>query len=220
MAQAPARSADATATMQSQCAQCHALKAPAAAELTLDRLWQRKGPDLYYAGSKYNEAWLVKWLQDPKRIRPAGEFYFKNVKPGAKEDVVDESKLTPHVKLSKEDATAFAAALMQLKGSPGLVEKGAYKQQPGSAAMAAMFFNKLRGCSACHQNAPGVGGLSGPELYTGGEGGPVVGKAVAQYSPLGIGYERAPNRRLRSAPGTRRHVNAGLGYRIGGCTCL
>jgi mono/diheme cytochrome c family protein len=32
--------------------------------------------------------------------------------------------------------------------------------------MGAMFFGKLRGCSACHQNALGKGGLSGPELYT------------------------------------------------------
>lgn len=169
LGQGLAKPADVAAAMQTQCAQCHALKAPAPAELTIDRLWQRKGPDLYYAGSKYNEAWLVKWLQDPKRIRPAGEFYFKHVKTGAKEDVVDESTLTPHVKLSKDDATAYAAALMQLKGAPDLVEKGSYKQQPGSAAMAAMFFNKLRGCSACHQSAPGAGGLSGPELYTGGE---------------------------------------------------
>src|SRR3546814_11919710 len=29
-----------------------------------------------------------------------------------------------------------------------------------------MFFNKLRGCSACHQSKPDVGGRSGPELYT------------------------------------------------------
>jgi mono/diheme cytochrome c family protein len=169
LAQGAARPADVTSAMQSQCAQCHALKAPAPAELTVDRIWQRKGPDLYYAGAKYNQPWLVNWLQAPKPIRPAGEFYFKHVKLGAKEDVVDASTLTPHMKLSKDEATAYAAALMELKGAPGLVEKGSYKQQPGSAAMAAMFFNKLRGCSACHQNAPGTGGLSGPELYTGGE---------------------------------------------------
>jgi mono/diheme cytochrome c family protein len=169
LAQGAARPADVTSAMQSQCAQCHALKAPAPAELTVDRIWQRKGPDLYYAGAKYNQPWLVNWLQAPKPIRPAGEFYFKHVKLGAKEDVVDASTLTPPMKPSKNEATAYAAALMELKGAPGLVEKGSYKQQPGSAAMAAMFFNKLRGCSACHQNAPGTGGLSGPELYTGGE---------------------------------------------------
>jgi len=62
LGQGLAKPADVAAAMQTQCAQCHALKAPAPAELTIDRLWQRKGPDLYYAGSKYNEAWLVKWL--------------------------------------------------------------------------------------------------------------------------------------------------------------
>jgi mono/diheme cytochrome c family protein len=34
--------------------------------------------------------------------------------------------------------------------------------------MGEMFFVKLRGCGACHQSKPGVGGFSGPELYTAG----------------------------------------------------
>ena len=162
-----AKPADVITELQSKCGECHALKAPA--QYSLERLWERKGPDLYYAGDKFNQAWLVKWLQDPQRIRPAGQFYFKHVKPGAKEDVVDASTLITHVKVSKEEAEAYASALMKLKGPPGFIEKGSYKGQAGSPVMAAMFFNKLRGCSACHLSSPGAGGQSGPELYTGGE---------------------------------------------------
>jgi len=153
--------------LKSQCISCHATVKPE--KPGLDHIWERKGPDLYYAGSKFNKPWLVKWLQDPVRIRPAGEFYRKHVKPGDKEDVVDESTLTPHMKLSKTDAEAVADALMALTGPAGLVNKGAFKGEKVSMAMGGMFFNKLRGCGACHMAKPGTGGLSGPELYTGGE---------------------------------------------------
>lgn len=152
--------------LQSQCMSCHALSKPESA--SLDRLWERKGPDLHYAGSKFNRPWLEKWLQDPVRIRPAGELYARHVKGTDKEDAVDASTLTPHVKLSKADAAAVADALMALT-APGLVEKGAFKGEKVSMTMGGMFFGKLRGCGACHMAKPGSGGSSGAELYTAGE---------------------------------------------------
>ena len=166
LAAPPLFAEDGQAILSGQCVACHATTAPTTADL--DRLWARKGPDLYYAGSKFNRAWLVAWLQQPTRIRPAGEFYTKHVKPGDKEDVVDDSTLQPHVKLSAAQAEAVADALMALKGADGLVEKGAFKGQKVSPAMGAMFFTKLRGCAACHSPKPGSGGASGPELYTAG----------------------------------------------------
>lgn len=153
--------------LKSQCISCHALTKPE--NTSLDRLWERKGPDLYYAGSKFNKPWLVKWLQEPVRIRPAGEFYTKHVKASDKEDVVDESTLTPHMKLAKADAEAVADALMALTAPADRVIKGAFKDGKVSMSMGAMFFNKLRGCAACHMGKPGTGGSSGPELYTAGE---------------------------------------------------
>lgn len=165
----PALAADnpGTGILKAQCISCHAIAKPENA--SLDRLWERKGPDLYYAGSKFNKSWLVKWLQEPVRIRPAGEFYTRHVKGSDKEDVVDESTLTPHVKLGQADAEAVADALMALSGPADLVSKGAFKGDKVSMSMGAMFFNKLRGCAACHQAKPGTGGSSGPELYTAGE---------------------------------------------------
>jgi len=154
--------------LKSQCISCHATVKPA--NLGMEHIWERKGPDLYYAGSKFNQPWLVKWLQSPTRIRPGGEFYTKHVKAsGDKEDVIDASTLQDHVKLSKEDAEVAAEALMALTAPDGLLEKGAYKGEKVSPTMGAMFFNKLRGCAACHSAKPGTGGLSGAELYTAAE---------------------------------------------------
>ena len=38
--------------LKSQCSSCHALEKPAAP--SVERLWNRKGPDLWYAGAKFN----------------------------------------------------------------------------------------------------------------------------------------------------------------------
>jgi len=153
--------------LKSQCIGCHAIAKPE--NTSLDRLWERKGPDLYYAGSKFNKPWLEKWLQNPVRIRPAGELYARHVKGGTKEDVVDESGMAPHPKLPKADAEAVAEALMALVAPAELVSKGAFKGEKVSMAMGGMFFGKLRGCGACHMAKPGFGGASGAELYTAGE---------------------------------------------------
>jgi len=162
-----ASAADGSALLQSQCASCHALTKPE--DTSLDRLWERKGPDLYYAGVKFNKPWLVKWLQDPVRIRPAGEFYRKHIKKGDKTDVVDESTLTVHPKLTQADAEAAADALLALKGPEGLIETGKYDAGKKPSPMAKMLFTKLRGCYACHSTGDGKGGLSGPSLETAGD---------------------------------------------------
>jgi mono/diheme cytochrome c family protein len=150
--------------LEAQCASCHALNAPEKTDI--DRLWQRQGPDLHYAGSKFNRPWLEQWLQDPKPIRPAGVLYTRHIKGSDKEDVIDGATLKPHPKLSAADAVVAAEALMALKAPAELIAADGFKGGKVSATMGAMFFNKLRGCSACHQSAPDVGGRSGPELYS------------------------------------------------------
>ena len=174
--------ADGAETLKTQCGACHALTKPS--DTSIDHLWERKAPDLYYAGVKFNRDWLVEWLQDPKPIRPAGYPYFKNVVPGKDHDEVDPSKLQPHPKLSKQDAEAAADALMALKPD-GLIEKGLYKGQAPNMRMGALSFEKLRGCSACHQGEGGKGGISGPEL-TGAIARVAEGDAV--FSPRLAGF--------------------------------
>ena len=148
------------------CSSCHALTKPA--DTSLDRLWTRKGPDLWYAGSKFNADWLTAWLQDPKPIRPAGYPYFATIKEGPDHDVPDESKIKPHPKLDKAAAEAATAELMKLKAPADLVPAGAFKGDKGGAKMGSLAFTKLRGCIACHQGAEGKGGFSGPKLSDGG----------------------------------------------------
>ena len=157
--------ADGSAILQQQCASCHNLTGPAPS--TLAELWQRKGPDLFYAGNKYRSEWIQAWLQHPKRIRPAGMFYRQHIKPGPKQDVVDKSTLKPHVALTKAEASVVAEALMKLKANSALTVNE--KLIPGPSPIGEMMFDKINGCMACHQIEPGYGGMSGPEVFTAGK---------------------------------------------------
>jgi mono/diheme cytochrome c family protein len=155
--------ADGAQIIESKCVACHAIEKPEQADIS--HIWNRKAPDLYYAGNKFQHDWLVSWLQEPTRIRPGGELYRKHVKTGAEGDIIDGATLEEHLRLDKATAESVATALMALK-APGIVEAGAFKGAQVSPMMGAMFFGKLRGCSACHQDAPDKGGLAGPELYS------------------------------------------------------
>lgn len=159
--------ADGTAILQERCAVCHNLKGPAPS--TLVAVWQRKGPDLFYAGNKYRSDWLEAWLQNPKRIRPAGMFYMDHIKPGPKRDLVDLSTLKEHVKLNAADAKAVAAALAGLKANSALIKAEKHDAGMAPGPLGEMMFDKIYGCMACHQIEPGYGGITGPEVYTAGK---------------------------------------------------
>lgn len=161
-----ASAAPGTDIIQNQCVGCHAVTKPAAGGP--EHLLTRKGPDLHYAGVKFNKDWLVAWLQNPSTLRPAGVLYAHAVKavPGGV-DMIDASALQPHPRLGAADAASVAEALMGYGVNDSLVEKGAYKAAPPNA-MAPLLFNKLRGCASCHSAKPGSGGLSGPELHDSG----------------------------------------------------
>jgi mono/diheme cytochrome c family protein len=164
MAIGPAAAQD-TASLKDQCASCHALEKPA--NPSVDRLWTRKGPDLWYAGSKFNREWLVKWLQKPTPIRPGGALWFVHAKPGEPRDTLDTAAVSPHLAVDAATAGKLADVLMTLKGD-GVVAAGAAKTEGANLTMGKMAFGKLRGCVSCHQEKPGQGGLSGPELYDAG----------------------------------------------------
>jgi len=157
---------DGTSILSERCASCHDLKGPA--PTTLEKLWQRKGPDLFYAGDKYQQAWVEAWLQNPQRIRPAGMFYMDHIKPGTKRDMVDESTLTTHIKLNKVDASAVAESLTAMKPMASLIDAEKHDPTVSPGPLGEMMFDKFFGCMACHQIEPGFGGLSGPEVYRAG----------------------------------------------------
>jgi cytochrome c2 len=162
---APAQ-ADGAADLKAQCGACHALEKPATP--SVDRLWTRKGPDLWYAGVKFRRDWLVNWLQKPTTIRPGGVMWFNHAKPGEPRDTIDPASVPAHSAVSAQAAETLADALMALKPA-GLVAPGAFKAEGANLTMGKLAFGKLRGCSACHQDKPGQGGVSGPQLYDAGD---------------------------------------------------
>ncbi len=151
-------------SLDSQCISCHAVSGKPAQ--TLKALWERKGPDLSSAGIKYKPEWLVQWLQNPVRIRPAGLFYGNHIVKGEKSDVIDTASLVKHPQLTADEAKQATEILMTLKQNQQLITGGDYKPGTVSMTLGEMTFDKFKGCLACHQIEPGYGGLSGPEVYT------------------------------------------------------
>lgn len=162
----PAATSAAAGAIPASCASCHALTKPD--NPTVEHLWTRKGPDLWYAGDKFNREWLVGWLQNPTPIRPGGVMWFKHARAGDPRDTLDTNAIEKHPAVDAASAPTVADALLQLKGG-GLVIEGEFKPEGVNLTMGQMSFGKLRGCVSCHQDKPGQGGLSGPELYDAGK---------------------------------------------------
>jgi len=156
--------ADGAQLMQQECSQCHAVSTPE--ELTAERIRTRVAPDLYYAGNKFRREWLEAWLQAPKRIRPAGTFFGQHVVAGDERDIVPVESLPDHPVYSAEQAKAATEYLMTLRPHDNLVDAVTYEPGSIAAMIGKMNFNKFKGCNACHETEPGLGGLSGPEVYT------------------------------------------------------
>jgi cytochrome c551/c552 len=152
---------------QNRCASCHDMTDNAAK--TIADLLNRKAPDLFYAGSKFQERFLVEFLQRPYHIRPAGTMFLNYVTPGDGIDHIQEPPLCDS-KLSAEDAQAATQYLLTLKDAG--MQSGIYK--PGtqfSKSSAKMIFYKSGACNACHQVDEGgsiKGGVSAPVLYNAG----------------------------------------------------
>jgi len=159
-----AHAADVANKVAAQCGGCHQLKGPASDSLAVRR--NRRGPPLFYAGNKFRREWLVEWLQQPRRIRPAGDFAPAHVRRTPKGEVFDVASTSEHPKLDAAAATDFAAYLATLRPRDAIIAKETYAPGNVSERMGAMDFVKFKGCGACHKDTPKYGGVSGPELYT------------------------------------------------------
>ncbi len=133
------------------CNACHYTDGPAR-EKSIDDQLAKKGPELWYAGSKFQKAWLGAWLQAPKPIRPLKYGTFNEKNPG------------DHPKLAGAGAADMTDFLMGLTSDA--VEAGVIK--PKKNLKGRLIFIKKISCGGCHQS-PGrrgkvSGGLSGPSL--------------------------------------------------------
>lgn len=133
-----------------KCGACHQTAGPAA-EKTIEDQLKKKGPELWYAGSKFQKGFLAKWLADPKPIRPM-KYYS-----------LTEKNKGDHPKLSGSDAAAVADYLMSLTSAD--VKTGLITAK--RSAQGRILFEKKQGCYGCHlvkKGANVVGGLTGPTL--------------------------------------------------------
>jgi len=133
-----------------KCASCHSIT-KAAAPPTIEEKLGEKGPDMWYAGSKYKEGFIEAWLQSPSPIR------------GMEYNSITEKAKGGHISLGQAEAAEVSAYLMEQK-SPDVVE-GEIK--PKATVRGRFIFQKKFGCYGCHtikRGAKIVGGLTGPTL--------------------------------------------------------
>jgi mono/diheme cytochrome c family protein len=133
-----------------KCTACHYADGPAREKTIADQL-AKKGPELWYAGSKFRAKWLGKWLKDPSPIRPMAYNSITDKNPGN------------HPKLKSKDAKSVTEYLMNLTSDA--VKSGVIK--PKKSAKGRLIFTKKMPCSGCHRfptKKKYNGGLSAPSL--------------------------------------------------------
>ncbi|MCP5001014.1 MAG: cytochrome c [Hyphomicrobiales bacterium] len=138
-----------------KCGDCHYTEGPAREKTIADQV-AKKGPELWYAGSKFQKEWLVAWLADPKPIRPLAFNSLTDENPG------------DHPNLSADGAAAVGEFLMGLTSD--VVEAGVVK--PKKNPKGKLIFIKKMPCSGCHQfptRKGFTGGRSGPSLIGAGD---------------------------------------------------
>ena len=136
------------------CEGCHYTDEPAR-EKTIDDQLAKKGPELWYAGSKFQQPWLQAWLQDPQPIRQMKYNSLTDKNPGG------------HPKLDAGESTTITEFLMSLTVSE--VQAGVIK--PKKNPKGRLIFKKKMPCGGCHQfpdRKKVIGGLSGPSLVGAG----------------------------------------------------
>ena len=137
------------------CAACHYTDGPAR-EKTIDDQLAKLGPELWYAGSKFQKEWLGLWLADPQPIRPMAFNNMTEVNPN------------DHPKLAGADVSSVTDFLMGLTSAD--VPAGMVK--PKKNPKGRQIFIKKMPCSGCHQYLGRknklMGGRSGPSLVNAG----------------------------------------------------
>jgi len=125
------------------------------------------GPDLHFAGNKFQPEWLKQFLKNPGVIRPAGIITDPGFLQGPPEN------LPPHPSFPEKDASILADSLMGVKisGQP-LVPVVMEPLSKGQRAKIKYKFERTFSCISCHQslNLAGKvrGGVSGPSLVNAG----------------------------------------------------
>ncbi len=152
--------ADASLVEKKGCRACHRLSQEQA-------LQDFAGPDLSYAGNKYQQHWLEHFLQSPEIIRKAGTPRDPGFLKGQPEFQ------TPHMTLSQAEAKSATQHLMSLKLEN--IQEVFTDETPLTKVQKVktkMKFERDNGCIACHESynlaRQPRGGISGPSLLDAG----------------------------------------------------
>lgn len=138
-----------------KCNDCHSVTKTQVK--TFEDKLKKKGPDLWYAGSKYQSEWLVKFIEKPSQIRPL------------KYNSVTEKNDLKHPALSAGEAKAVADYLSSLKSKD--VAQGVITKASGGIR-GKIILEKNMACYGCHTVKSGAskkGGFTGPSLADAGE---------------------------------------------------
>lgn len=141
-----------------KCGECHAVQGSAKITTIDDRL-KKKGPDLWFAGSKFNKGWLAEWLAKGDQI--------SSIKYSA---LSPEPATDKHPALSGKEAEDVAAYLSTLVDKE--IKEGSVKAGSGNDKKVKKAFEKDFACYSCHKVKVGddaIGGVSGPTLIDAGK---------------------------------------------------
>lgn len=143
---------------EKKCSECHRLSKDGN---------EKMGPDLYYAGNKFQASWLEQYLQNPVTIRSIGS----TRDPGFLKGIPENSQ--KHPTLSKKDAGQITQELMAITLLD--LSEEVDNLEPltkGQKAKIKYQFERTFSCISCHQslNLAGKirGGVSGPSLVNAG----------------------------------------------------
>lgn len=148
------------------CVDCHQLEPIPQSERTIERLVERKGPDLFYAGSKYRSEWLRGWLAEPKPIRPAGMQPAVLTERSAPGDVLSGAPPS-HPAVPAARLEAVIEALETRDWGHDLLPNPSPVPAPVPRMLAELNFVKFKGCGSCHRTTANATPLSGPDLVDG-----------------------------------------------------
>lgn len=138
-----------------KCAGCHQVEGPAREKTIKDQM-AKKGPELWYAGSKFKAGFLEKWLAAPQPIRPLAY------------NSLTEKNRGDHPRLSPKDASEAASYLMSLKSA----EVKPLGIPAAESPRGRITFLKKQSCYGCHSmrvRGKMAGGLSGPSFVAASE---------------------------------------------------
>ena len=126
----------------------------------------KSGPDLFFAGDKFQKNWLKKFLQQPETIRLAGHTNDPGFLKG------QPQYTGPHPTLNSKEAEQITDHLMSLKILKDTPQLNLPELSKGIRVRIKILFERDYSCIACHQSynlaRQPRGGISGPSLVDAG----------------------------------------------------